>query len=73
MESLRLNIARVVYYGAVIISAWFFAVTALSVAALATYRPLAEVADNWPAIAWYTGVAIGIYAAGHARYLLIGR
>ncbi len=69
MESLRLNIARVVYYGAVIIAAWCFAVTAL-----ARYSTLAAVADNWPAIAWYVGLAIGIYAVGHAaRHLLIGR
>ncbi len=69
MERLRFGIARVVYYGAVIIAAWFFAV-----AALATVKALAEGDGNWPGIAWYAGLSIGIYAAGHAvRYLLIGR
>jgi hypothetical protein len=69
MERLRFGIARVVYYGAVIVAAWFFAV-----AALATVKALGEGSGNWPAIGWYAAWCVGIYAVGHAaRYLLIGR
>lgn len=69
MESLRVTIARIVYYGAVIISAWFF-----TVAALATVKALTEPGGNWEGIAWYAGWSVGIYAVGHGvRYLLIGR
>lgn len=70
MESLRLNLARVVYYGAVIAAAWCFAV-----AALALVKAVGEGGRTyWEGAAWYGAWSVGIYAVGHAvRYLLIGR